>query len=112
MPHQLQVDQVFKALSDATRLAVVAQLARGEASASELARPFNMALPSFVQHLGVLEDCGLVSSRKSGRIRTYRLEPRRLDAARHWLDEQRSHWEKRFDQLDQFLITAKDNDHG
>ena len=74
MPNQ-ELTHVFHALSDRTRRAVLERLTRGPAAVSELARPFKMALPSFVQHLGVLEDCGLVRSKKQGRVRTYTLAP-------------------------------------
>jgi DNA-binding transcriptional ArsR family regulator len=99
-----QLDQVFRALSDPTRRAVLARLNReGPAPMSDLARPFKMALPSFSQHLDVLESSGLVRSTKRGRVRTYRLAPRRLEAARHWLDEQHDLWAQRLDRLDDFL---------
>ncbi len=75
---------------------------------SELAQPFKMALPSFSQHLDVLENCGLVRSRKSGRVRTYRLAPGRLRAAEQWLEEQRALWERRLDQLNGFLNDLKE----
>ena len=82
MPNQqIQLDRVFRALGDPTRRAVLRRLSAGSAPVSELARPFGMALPSFTQHLGVLEECGLVRSRKVGRIRTYRLVPQPLKAA-------------------------------
>ena len=75
---------------------------------SELAEPFEMALPSFVQHLGVLESCGLVRSRKVGRIRTYQLVPKRLRVAEDWMTKQRALWERRLDQLDDYLIELKE----
>src|SRR5690349_19782798 len=104
MPNQsVQLDRVFHALADPTRRAVLERLGRGEASVSELARPFDMALPSFVQHLGVLEGCGLVRSRKEGRVRTYRVSPRPFKVAEGWLSDQRALWERRLDQLDGFL---------
>lgn len=62
-----------------------------------------MALPSFLQHLKVLESCGLVRSHKSGRVRTYRIAPQPLKAAEHWLTEQRALWDRRLDQLDTYL---------
>jgi len=74
----------------------------------ELARPFGMALPSFTQHMGVLEKSGLVKSRKSGRVRTYELAPRALEAAERWLAEQRKIWECRLNQLDDYLLTMKE----
>jgi DNA-binding transcriptional ArsR family regulator len=104
-----RLDRVFQALADPTRRAVLERLGNGPASVSELAQPFRMALPSFSQHLDVLENCGLVRSRKSGRIRTYRLAPQPLQAAEHWLQAQRTRWERRFDQLDDYLTTFKEN---
>lgn len=84
------------------------RLSSGPAPVSELARPFHMALPSFMQHLDVLEDCGLVSSQKAGRVRTYQLEPRRLNLAEHWLEKQRTLWNRRLDQLDSYLTAIKE----
>lgn len=75
---------------------------------SELAQPFHMALPSFSQHLDVLENCGLVRSSKTGRVRTYRLAPKPLKAAEHWMVRQRTMWERRLDQLDNYLNTLKE----
>lgn len=109
MPNQsTHLNGVFQALADPTRRAVLERLSSGPAAMSELARPFKMALPSFAQHLDVLEGCGLVRSRKSGRVRTYRLAPRPLKAAEHWMVRQRSMWETRLDQLDSFLIELKE----
>jgi DNA-binding transcriptional ArsR family regulator len=102
-PRGDRLDGVFHALSDPTRRAVVERLCRGPASTSELARPFAMALPSFTQHLTVLEHAGLVASDKAGRVRTYRLTGDDLTAAESWLSHQRSLWERRLDQLDEFL---------
>ena len=67
-----------------------------------------MALPSFVQHMGILEDCGLVQSRKTGRVRTYQLVPKRMKLAEDWMVRQRALWEKRLDQLDTYLVTLKE----
>lgn len=109
MPKQTgELDQVFSALADATRRKVIEQLVSGPASTSELAEPFDMALPSFTQHLGVLERAGLVTSTKQGRVRTYRLAPRGLEIADGWLAEQRRLWERRLDQLDNLLTTLKE----
>ena len=102
------VDSVFRALSDSTRRQVLERLGRSPASATTLAEPFDMALPSFVQHLGILEDCGLIRSKKVGRVRTYRLVPKRLKVAGDWLSRQRSMWERRLDQLDQYLYELKE----
>jgi DNA-binding transcriptional ArsR family regulator len=97
---------VFQALADATRLAVVERLSISPASASELAEPFAMALPSFMQHMGVLERAAIVTSHKNGRTRTYQLAPGSLQLAAAWLAEFRNHWERRLDQLDHLLITT------
>ena len=101
------LSRVFQALADPTRRAVLQRLAGGPAAMSELAEPFRMALPSFSQHLGVLEDCGLVRSSKEGRVRTYRLAPQSLRAAEGWLSRQRSLWTRRLDQLDDYLKEQK-----
>ena len=106
MPNQ--VDSVFHGLADPTRRAVIERLSRGSAAVGELKRPFPMALPSFMQHLDVLEECGLVTSRKAGRVRTYQLATKRLRVASTWLDRQRLHWEKRLDQLDAYLLELKE----
>lgn len=102
------VDGVFRALADKTRRRVLERLSRGPASVGELKRPFRMALPSFTQHLAVLEGCRLVRSRKAGRVRTYRLAPRQLRAAEHWLARQRALWVRRRDQLDRYLALMKE----
>jgi DNA-binding transcriptional ArsR family regulator len=99
------LDVVFRALGDPTRRAVLRRLARGDAAVSELGAPFSMALPSFLQHLRVLEDAGLVRSRKAGRVRSYALCPRALAPATSWLDAQRAIWEQRLDRLDTYLLT-------
>lgn len=103
------VDQVFRALSDPTRRHVLERLSRSSASVSELAEPFEMALPSFLQHLRILEESGLVRSHKAGRVRTYELSPKRLKLAEDWLSRQRSLWERRLDQLDSYLLDMKEN---
>lgn len=97
------LDAVFRALSDPTRRAVLARLGSGPASVSELSRPFDMALPSFTQHLRVLERCGLVRSRKEGRVRTYAIAPRPLEQAESWMARQRAVWETRLDQMDEVV---------
>jgi DNA-binding transcriptional ArsR family regulator len=109
MPNQqMQLDGVFRALGDSTRRAVLSRLSVGAASVSELARPFDIALPSFTQHLDVLERCGLVRSRKVGRVRTYRLAPQPLKAAQSWMAQQRALWERRLDRLDDYLLELKE----
>jgi DNA-binding transcriptional ArsR family regulator len=112
MPNQsTQLNRVFQALADPTRRAVLERLRSGPAPMSELAQPFKMALSSFSQHLDVLEDCGLVRSRKSGRVRTYRLAPQPLRVAEHWMTRQRTMWERRLDQLDRHLKEAKESNN-
>jgi DNA-binding transcriptional ArsR family regulator len=103
-----QLSSVFQALGDATRRAVVQRLSNGPASVTELAQPFHMALPSFSQHLDVLEKCGLVQSRKRGRIRTYQLVPRTLRVAEDWMAKHRALWERRLNQLDDYLSDLKE----
>ena len=102
------VDRVFRALSDRTRRQVLARLSRSSASVTELAAPFEMALPSFLQHLRVLEACGLVQSTKTGRVRTYRIVPEQMKLAEEWLARQRVLWERRLDQLDEYLTELKE----
>lgn len=101
------LDRVFRALADPTRRTVVERLCQRPATVSELAEPFDMALPSFLQHLDVLEDCGLVTSKKTGRVRTYRLSPKPLQAAEDWMAAQRNMWDRRLDQLDTYLYKLK-----
>ncbi len=102
-----QTDATFRALADPTRRAVVAQLTRGPASVSDLAAPFEMSMPSFLQHLRVLEDCGVIGSSKRGRVRTCRLESARLRDAEDWLATQRTEWERRADRLADFAERAE-----
>ena len=111
MPSQSGVlDTVFQALSHPARRDVVRRLSRGPAAVSELAEPYEMALPSFLQHLQVLEASGLVASQKTGRVRTYRLTPKPLRAAQRWIEEQRAIWEQRLDQLDEYLRQLHDQE--
>ncbi len=104
----VDVERVFKALGDPTRRRVVERLGQSPASTSELARGFDMAMPSLLQHLRQLEDCGLVASHKHGRVRTYRLTPAPLQRAAGWLEQQRGMWERRLDQLDDHLKVMKE----
>jgi DNA-binding transcriptional ArsR family regulator len=104
------IDGIFRALGDPTRRRVVERLNRSPASASELARPFQMALPSLIEHLKVLESCGLVRSEKIGRVRTYQLAPEPLKLAENWLSQQRALWERRLDQFDAYVMTLKEQD--
>ncbi|QCI64178.1 winged helix-turn-helix transcriptional regulator [Phreatobacter stygius] len=102
------MDGIFRALSDPTRRNVLERLSQKQASVSELAALYRMALPSFLEHLKVLEGCGLVQSHKTGRVRTYQLAPDRLKLAEDWLGLQRTLWERRLDRLDSYLLTLKE----
>jgi DNA-binding transcriptional ArsR family regulator len=102
-----QINRVFRALSDPTRRAVIAHLARSPASMTDLARPFKMALPSFAQHLTVLEECGVVRSHKEGRVRRYQLVPQPLVAAEDWMTAQRAIWGQRLDRLEEYVEGMK-----
>jgi DNA-binding transcriptional ArsR family regulator len=106
-PSPATIDEVFRALSDPTRRDVLARLSAHSASVSDLAARYDMALPSFVEHLKVLEHSGLVRSHKTGRVRTYELVPKQLKMAENWLSRQRTLWERRLDQLDDYLIKMK-----
>jgi DNA-binding transcriptional ArsR family regulator len=115
MPNQkIALDHVFHALADPTRRAVLQRLSGGPASVSELAKPFTMALPSFLQHLQVLEEGGLIRSKKVGRVRTCEMELAPLTTAESWIAEQRAVWEGRFDRLEAYLselqVKEKNND--
>jgi DNA-binding transcriptional ArsR family regulator len=102
--YQSTLDLTFQALADPTRRQVLASLRSGPASVSELAEPFEMALPSFMQHLRVLEKSGLVHSHKIGRVRTFKIVPEALKEAKGWLAEQLEFWDRRLNQLDNYLL--------
>jgi DNA-binding transcriptional ArsR family regulator len=104
------VDDVFYALSNTTRRKVLEQLFSGPATVSELAAPFDMKLPSFVQHLSVLERSRLVKSKKQGRVRTYEIAPERFKVAEGWLAEQRRLWESRLDRFDAYVKQLKEKE--
>jgi DNA-binding transcriptional ArsR family regulator len=103
-------DEVFHALSNPTRRKILEQLSVGPATVSDLAAPFDMKLPSFVQHLSVLEQSRLVKSRKRGRVRTYEIAPERFKVAEDWLTERRRSWESRFDRFDEYVKQLKDEE--
>jgi DNA-binding transcriptional ArsR family regulator len=109
--YTVKLNQTFQALADPTRRAVLQRLSAGAASTLELAGPFDMALPSFTQHLSMLEQLGLVKSKKSGRVRTYQLAPRRLQVAEDWILDRRKLWERRLDQLNAYVLTMQENDN-
>ncbi|HET9614348.1 MAG TPA: metalloregulator ArsR/SmtB family transcription factor [Candidatus Limnocylindrales bacterium] len=105
-----ELDAVLRALADPTRRALVERLVKSPAVVSELAAPFSMALPSLMQHLRVLENSGLVTSEKHGRVRTVSLRPGALDVLHLWLGEQRTPAERQADRLGIHLTrsTAKE----
>ncbi|MBU42112.1 MAG: transcriptional regulator [Spirochaetaceae bacterium] len=98
------LDQIFRCLGDNTRRSVLEELALGESSVSELYAAYEMALPSFMEHLRMLETAGLVESRKEGRVRVYRLNRRAFARATDWLSKQEELWNRRLDQLDGYLL--------
>src|SRR5438477_3456908 len=98
-----RLDQAFGAIADPTRRGVLARLARGDASITDLAHNFDMTLTGMKKHVRVLEDAGLVASAKVGRVRTCRLGPRRLDDERAWIEKYQRMMEERFDRLEAFL---------
>jgi DNA-binding transcriptional ArsR family regulator len=101
-------DDVFYALSNSTRRRVLERLSAGPATVSELAEPFDMKLPSFVQHLSVLEESRLVKSKKRGRVRTYEIAPERFKVAEGWLADRRELWESRLDRFDDYVKQLKE----
>jgi DNA-binding transcriptional ArsR family regulator len=98
-----QLDRAYQALGDVTRRAIVERLTQGPATVSALAGPLPMSLPAVMLHLKVLEESGLVTSQKLGRVRTCRVEPQMLSQAERWLSERRQMWERNLDRLGQFL---------
>lgn len=97
------VDDVFHALGDPTRRAILERLSQGPISVSRLAEPLDITLAAVVQHLQVLEESGLVRTEKTGRIRTCQIEPAGLSVAERWIGERRSIWERRLDRLGKLL---------
>jgi DNA-binding transcriptional ArsR family regulator len=102
------LDDVFAALADPTRRAVVGTLGCGPASVGELARSASMTLPSFMKHVHTLERSGLIHTAKSGRVRTCTLDRKRLGVVDGWLAEQRAMWEGRTDRLERFVTDPEE----
>jgi DNA-binding transcriptional ArsR family regulator len=102
-----KLDRAFQALADPARRGMLARLARGPASVSELEEPLEMSLPAVLQHLHALESSGLIRSEKKGRVRTCRLEPGVLSTAEQWLVDRRSEWEKRHDRFEEYVMQLK-----
>jgi DNA-binding transcriptional ArsR family regulator len=104
---QARFDASFTALSDPTRRGVLEQLGRADASISDLADRFRMSLTGIKKHVGVLEQAGLVTTEKVGRVRTCRLGPRRLQEEAEWIERYRQLWDARFDELDKVVAALK-----
>ena len=100
----------FAALADPTRRAILARLAGGETSVSELAAPFAMSGPAVTKHLKVLEKAGLISRSRAAQRRPAKLEPAALKAVTEWLEDYRRHWEESFDRLDDYLAEIQKKD--
>jgi DNA-binding transcriptional ArsR family regulator len=103
MVNKSALDATFAALADPTRRAILARLALGESSVSELAQPFSISLPAVLKHVGYLEKVGLLQARKDGRVRRCRLEAAPLSRAAEWITRYQAFWEERFDALDHYL---------
>jgi DNA-binding transcriptional ArsR family regulator len=110
MVESAEADEVFQALANPTRRKVLERLSAGPATVSELAAPFDMQLPSFVQHLSVLERSRLVRSRKHGRVRTYEIAPERFKVVEDWLTARRRLWEARLDRFEQHVKQLKEKE--
>jgi len=108
MLNESSLNHAFQALSDPNRRAMLARLSRGPASVSELALPLAMSLPAVLQHLKALQDSGLVSTEKKGRVRTARLEGNAIAEAEQWLTDRRTEWEAQADRLENFLVTLQE----
>ena len=108
-----RLDTSFAALSDATRRGVLEELGRADASITDLAGKFHMTLTGMKKHVGVLEQAGLVTTKKIGRVRTCRLGPRRLEEETAWLERYRQRWDDRFDELDKVIeeLTRKEKSY-
>ena len=112
--YSARLDASFAALSDATRRGVLEQLGRKDASITDLAERFHMTLTGMKKHIGVLENTGLVTTEKVGRVRTCKLGPRRLEEETVWIERYRQLWDSRFDELDTVVeeLKRKENAHG
>jgi len=112
----IDLNQTFAALSDPTRRAMLARLSKGEATVSDLAKPFlkNMSLPAITKHLKVLERAGLISKSREAQWRPCKINPEPFKHASDWMEQYRAFWEESFDRLDIYLktVTAKKNSKG
>lgn len=105
-----QLTGIFQALADPTRRAVLGRLGQGPASISDLAKPFDMALPSFMKHIRLLEESGLINTRKEGRVRTCTIARESFAMIEDWISAQRAAWEGRTDRLEQFVLAAHEKE--
>src|SRR5258707_7783751 len=110
MVRAVATDEIFQALGNPTRRKVLERLSAGPATVSELAAPFDMQLPSFVQHLSVLEQSRLVRSKKRGRVRTYEIAPERFKVVEDWLTARRRLWEARLNRFDRYVKQLKETE--
>jgi DNA-binding transcriptional ArsR family regulator len=104
---QFSLDRAFRALADPTRRAIVDRLSRSQASVSDIAKPLRMSLVAVVQHIQLLEECGVIQTQKTGRIRTCRIEPQALGMVERWLSDRRAMWEGHLDRLGAVLEEQK-----
>lgn len=104
--HDPDLSRLFHALADPTRRAILSRLAGQPMQVTDLAAPTGFSLPTVMRHLSVLEDAGLITTSKDGRVRTCALVPQALNPMRSWLDEQRAIWEARLDRLDAYVMTV------
>jgi len=109
-----QLSVTFAALADPTRRAILARLAKGEATVTELAEPFDMSLPGISKHLKVLEKAGLIERGREAQWRPCRLQAEPLRQVEGWVEQYRAHWEQRFDRLDAYLreLQQREKDGG
>ncbi len=105
--YSIDLDQAFSALADPTRRAIVSRLCEGPKTVSELSEPFQLALPSLLKHVQVLEQSGLVTSEKAGRVRTCKIEPHALHATEAWIHQHIAVWEQRLDRLEAHIARMK-----
>jgi DNA-binding transcriptional ArsR family regulator len=105
--HDPNLSALFHALADPTRRSILTRLAEAPAQVTDLAHPTGLRLPTVMRHLSVLEEAGLISTSKDGRIRTCAIVPEAMDPIRTWLDVQRAIWEARLDRFDQYVMKLK-----
>lgn len=112
MPPSDRLSDTFSALADPTRRAIVARLAQGEATVTEIAEPFDISLPAISRHLKVLEAAGLISRSREAQWRPCRLEPKALKELDGWLERYRAFWTGSFDRMDAYLAELQQKEKG